>query len=83
MEAEVIPIVRCKGCTGTKLAQAMEIQMVGSETMLTGRALCNECIAKLVRLLDQVRPIFDKMIECQIPEDIANEVMTTLLERME
>lgn len=45
--------------------------------------MCDDCYDHRHEMINLVRPVFKTMLECGISEDIASEVMTYLLERVD
>jgi len=43
---------------------------------------CDRCTTRSSKLMDQVRPVFAAMIACGIPNDIANDTMTFMLDAL-
>jgi hypothetical protein len=40
---------------------------------------CDECVAKTEAILARVRPVFEAMLACGIPRELANRTMTYML----
>lgn len=55
--------------------------MFEGEIMASFRA-CDACINETQSELDRVRPVFDAMIAVGLDRELANEVMSTILERI-
>lgn len=45
--------------------------------------ICDACLAKAQARLASVRPVFDAMLACAVPREIADETMTFLLDRLD
>jgi hypothetical protein len=76
----VTSIYRCGRCRakGTRL----EICLAGEPLDMKVYA-CAKCVEKTVSELDWVRPIFDAMVAVGIPNSLANDAMTFLLNGLE
>lgn len=72
----VVPIRACVcGCAGRRRV----LELKGD--FLTFNA-CDICVATGEAFLARVRPIFDAMIACGVPRDVANETMSFMLDRV-
>lgn len=76
MSGDVVPLHRCVcGAQGQLRTAAC-----GADTATF--VACDECMKTSVNLLASVRPIFEMMLICGVPRDVANDTMTFMLERM-
>jgi len=64
-----------------RLTLPRELQLNG-ETIASFYG-CPSCVDKTIHTLARVKPIFQTMITQDIPRDIANDVMTYLLEKLD
>jgi hypothetical protein len=74
--ANVVPLHRCGACGGP--GAPLDLQCDGEVTAVT---VCDACHASIEADLRRVRPVFDTMLAIGVPNDIANHVMTYLLDR--
>lgn len=74
--SNVVPIRRCTcGGAGTQRVVGLKGQP-DSDIKFDA---CDACIAEAEAFLVRVRPVFNAMIDCGVPRDIANTVMGVLL----
>lgn len=72
----VIPLFACKLCGAP--GRPFDITLV--EVKVDHSVGCEECIQRSRDELTAVRPVFESMIAAGVPSDLANDLMTRLLD---
>lgn len=78
MTGEVQNLFTCSACG--KVAKPRQLVFAEDERHMVSLTACDECLARSEKFLAKVRPVFDQMIKIGVPNAIANEVMSKLLE---
>lgn len=74
----VVPLFACKRCG--EPGKTVGLQHAG--TTVAVLHACHGCIDQTAAELARVRPVFDAMLAAGVARDLANDVMTFLLERL-
>lgn len=78
--ADIIPLHRCGRCGAQ--GQPIEIVQVDDADRVIAQSpavVCDACMARVEGDLDRARPVFETMIACGVPSDIADNVMAYLM----
>ena len=75
--SNVVPLLRCKRCGAAGNPCTLEYK----DEAIAGFVACDSCVKECSNTMLRVRPIFDAMIAAGIPNDVANDTMTFLLEK--
>jgi hypothetical protein len=73
----VVPLYKCV-CGKAGSPRIMTCETV-EEKVTANFVSCDECMERTEKFLAQLRPVFNAMVTCGVPRDIANETMTFLL----
>lgn len=80
MTGDPIPLHRC-GCGA--LGHIIDLSIVGDDTIVAEACACSACLDITMTRLDQVRPVFERMLEVGVDHAIATDAMGFLLECMD
>jgi len=73
----VLVLHKCGRCGQAAIPFDLELR---GEQVASGWS-CKECLQKTQNELESVKPVFEAMLSCGVTRDVANDVMTYLLER--